>query len=70
MNRSPVISSNIASIGYDHANQVLEIEFKNGSLYQYYGVSDELHRALIGAESHGVFFNQTIKGRFGDRRVG
>lgn len=39
MERQYVSSSNIASIGYDPDNQVLEIEFLSGAVYQYY-VSD------------------------------
>ena len=30
MNREPVSSSNIASIGYDVSSETLEIEFHNG----------------------------------------
>ena len=35
MERQYVSSSNIASIGYDPDNQVLEIEFLSGAVYQY-----------------------------------
>ena len=38
MERQYVSSSNIASIGYDPDNQVLEIEFLSGAVYQYYDV--------------------------------
>ena len=36
MERQYVSSSNIASIGYDPDNLVLEIEFLSGAVYQYY----------------------------------
>lgn len=38
MNRKSVTSSNIASIGYDETSETLEIEFKNGGVYQYFDV--------------------------------
>lgn len=36
MKRIPVSSTNVASVGYE--NQVLEVEFLNGSVYQYFYV--------------------------------
>ncbi len=36
MDRTPVSSSNLASVGYDSESMVLEIEFLNGSVYQYF----------------------------------
>jgi len=38
MKRQPVESSNLASVGYDAARQILEIEFNHGGIYQYYDV--------------------------------
>jgi hypothetical protein len=32
MTRVPVSSSNIASVGYDSENKILEIEFVNGNI--------------------------------------
>jgi hypothetical protein len=64
MNRNPVTSSNIASIGYDDASATLEIEFKNGSIYQYFDVSQREYEGLISADSHGSYLAQNIKGRY------
>jgi len=36
MNRQTVSSSNIHSIGYDVKFQILEIEFQDGGIYQYF----------------------------------
>ena len=54
MNRHQVASSNISSIGYDSATQTLEVEFHNGSVYQYYGVSESLHQQIMQASSKGT----------------
>src|SRR3546814_14208537 len=42
MNRTPVKSSQIASIGHDPSTNTLAIEFKGGKVYHY---SDEIGRA-------------------------
>lgn len=70
MNRTSVSSSNIASIGYDAARRVLEIEFLNGSVYQYSSVPESLYNGLMNASSHGSYFDSYIKkGGFAYRRI-
>jgi len=61
MERVNVVSSNIRSIGYDASARVLEVEFNNGTVYQYYDVPEELYDGLMAAESHGKFFASYIK---------
>ncbi len=61
MERTPVTSSNILSIGYDPDSCTLEMEFNNGALYQYAGVPQAEYDALMGAASHGQYFNANIK---------
>lgn len=62
MNRQPVTSSNIASIGYDVDSQTLEIEFLNGGVYQYFDVPQYVYEELMNADSHGQYLAQNIKG--------
>jgi hypothetical protein len=64
MNRQSVSSSNIASIGYDAALQILEVEFLNGSLYHYLNVPQPEYDALMAAASHGTYLNANIKSRY------
>lgn len=64
MNRTPVISSNVASIGYDTNTMMLEVEFTNGSVYQYFDVPETEYEALISASSVGKYLNQNIKARY------
>lgn len=51
MNRQPVSSSRITSVGWE--NNVLEIEFKNGAVYQYSGVSRSEYINFINSSSLG-----------------
>ncbi|HLO55364.1 MAG TPA: KTSC domain-containing protein [Saprospiraceae bacterium] len=64
MERKPVTSTNIASIGYDDNTSTLEIEFLNNSIYQYFEVPQQIYEGLMKADSHGQFLAQNIKGVF------
>ena len=61
MLREPVSSSNLQSVGYDEFNNILEIEFNNNTIYQYYGVSPHIHNGLMNNPSHGTYFDRYIK---------
>lgn len=61
MKRQPVQSSMIRSIGYDEATATLEIEFRSGEVYQYYGVEPEIYREMMKAPSHGRYFLARIR---------
>jgi hypothetical protein len=69
MQRVPVSSSTIAEIGYDEPRRILEILFKNSSVYQYFDVPPQEHQSLMQASSHGQYLNANIKGRFRYARV-
>lgn len=57
------------SIGYDEEEQVLQIEFSSGSVYQYSDVEPQMWESLQDADSTGKFFNSEIKGYYSSRRV-
>ena len=61
MERIPVQSSNLFSVGYDSQTSILEIEFNNGSIYQYSGVPQEVYEGLMNAGSKGSYFHHNIK---------
>ena len=61
MERIPIQSSNLASVGYDPENVTLEVEFSRGGIYQYYGVPQHIYEGLINASSKGNFFHHNIK---------
>ena len=42
MKRQQVESSNLSSIGYDSEDQILEVEFKHGGIYQYFEVPENI----------------------------
>lgn len=64
MNRAPVSSSNLKSVGYDPEQAILEIEFHGGRVYQYYNVPSRIYQGLMNAASHGRYHHQYIKDRY------
>ena len=69
MERVPVDSSNLASVGYDKKTFTLEIQFKSGGTYQYYGVPESIHQGLMAAESHGKYFISQVKNTYAYKKV-
>lgn len=61
MERIPVQSSSVSSVGYDRDSSTLEIEFLNGSVYQYFGVPESIYNGLMNAPSKGKFLDQFVK---------
>ena len=64
MQRVPVVSSNLVSVGYDEDAKILEIEFKQNHVYQYKDVPKNIHEGLMNADSHGIYFHRNIKDQF------
>jgi KTSC domain len=69
MNGTAVESTTLATIAYDEARGVLQLEFRSRTIYQYLGVPAIVHQALLIAPSKGSFFNQAIRGRFAYKRL-
>ena len=63
MERIPVSSSNVVSVGYDEPSLTLEVEYRAG-VYQYTGVPPETYSDLMNAGSIGAFMNDVIKPNF------
>lgn len=64
MRRTPVGSTAIFGLGYDHETSTLEVEFRSGRVLQYAGVTPDLHAWLMLAASRGGIFNRIIQGRY------
>lgn len=57
-------SSNISAIMYNPFAEVLQIDFKGGGRYRYYGVEPDKYNILVEAESKGKCFNYEIKSNY------
>lgn len=61
MERTPVESSTVASIGYDPNDATMEVEFHTGAVYLYYDVPQDFFASFMAAESKGQFANLVLK---------
>lgn len=69
MEREMVDSSTVLSIGYEPTSSTLEVEFKNGGVYQYYNVPESIYQQLMASDSKGKFMNAYIKPAYPCSRV-
>ncbi len=69
MDRTPVVSSNVGSVGYDEYSETMEVEFLSGDVYQYFGVPLHLYEQMMSAHSIGGFLNTYVKSQYGYARV-
>jgi len=63
MTRTKVKSSMLNSLSHDSDTGILEIEFSNGKVAQYEGVSHREYMEMLSAPSIGKHFNNYIKGQ-------
>lgn len=66
---TPVVSGNIAAVGWDGRNSTLYVKFKSGSQYAYSGVPETMAQAFLNAASKGKFFAKFIRDKFPTRQV-
>jgi hypothetical protein len=64
MNVISVESTTLSTVAYDDARKLLQLEFRNRTIYQYFGVCPAVHAGLLRASSKGSYFNRVIRGRF------
>ncbi len=69
MERKPVNSSRIRAVGYDPSSRTMEIEFSDGRINAYRGVSPEIHRSFMNAPSPNSFFEDRIEEDFTAQRI-
>ena len=69
MERKRVNSSRIRSAGYDPQNHTLEIEFSDGRIVSYRGVSPEVHRQFMSAPSAVSFYEDKIAENYPETRM-
>jgi hypothetical protein len=69
MERKRISSSKIRAVGYDPRGEVLEVEFSDGRVVAYSGVSPEVHRRFMNAPSPVSFFDDKIADEYSARRL-
>lgn len=69
MKPTVVESTTLAKVAYDADRAVLQLEFCDQAVYEYFGVPAEVHEALLCAPSKGSYFNRVIRGQFAYARA-
>lgn len=64
MEMTRVESSNVETVGYEEESQTLQVEFKNGGMYQYFDVPMHVYEELRDADSVGKYLAYNIKGTY------
>lgn len=59
MQRYPVSSSRISSVGWE--NDTMEVQFKDGAVYQYLDVSKQEYEAFMSSSSLGSALSRLDK---------
>ena|SRR2546423_4356269 len=62
--RVPVESSALAAVGYSPRLRAIEIEFRNGAIYRYLGVTPDVYEALLSARSKARFYDENIRHKY------
>lgn len=63
LNSSMLVAATYASDG------ILELAFRNRTIYRYFAVPPAIFLDLIAAPSQGAYFNRNIRNRFRYQRV-
>ncbi len=69
MDREPVDSEGVVSVGYDSWSKALDVEFPGGAVYRYHQVPELFYHDLMTAPSKGRFVNFYIKPYFRYERI-
>ncbi len=64
MKSTVVESTTLATVAYDADRELLQLEFRDRTIYQYFGVPADVHEALLRAPSKGCYFNRVIRRQF------
>ncbi|MFA4826358.1 MAG: KTSC domain-containing protein [Methanoregula sp.] len=69
LERMPVKSRILRSVGYDEPTKILEIEFQSGLVYRYSGVPPKVYADLMRSSEIGKYFSEKIRPQFQTKQV-
>ena len=67
MHREPIVQLRIASVGYDPAQRLLEVEYKNGRIVQYPGVPADEQEDRMSEEAFAAHLKRLKRPAFPGR---
>ena len=69
LERQPVKSRILRSVGYDESTKILEIEFQTGLVYQYLAVPPKVYADLMHSNEIGKYFSEKVRTQFRTKQV-
>jgi len=69
LERQPVKSRILRSVGYDESSKTLEIEFHSGLVYEYLGVPLKVYKDLLSSDAVGKYFSDKVRNRFRTKQM-
>jgi hypothetical protein len=69
MTRVLVDSTSVISVSYCSIRTLLDVEFRDGTRYQFFAVPEERFQDFVSADSKGSFFNRQIRNHFPFQRI-
>lgn len=67
--RQPVKSRILRSVGYDATTKILEIEFQSGLVYQYLSVPPKVYADLMRSSEIGKYFSDKVRTQFQTKQI-
>jgi hypothetical protein len=64
MDTTRVKSTTLTAVAYDGRRALLQLQFRDGTTYHYFGVPAQTHQELLDADSKGSYFNRRIRTQF------
>lgn len=65
-----VQSTNVGKVGYEPDSRTMTVEYRNGMVYSYHGVPQEIYNSAKDSESIGSYISRNVKGRYETVRRG
>jgi len=69
MPRIELNSTGLQAATYQEQLALLELEFRSGAIYRYFGVSGRTYQELLLAKSKGTYFHCHIRDRFSYAKI-
>lgn len=67
--RKPLKSEMLKSVGYDPATHEMEVEFADGSVHVYSRVPPKVHKDLMKAKKVAYYFGKKVRTHYSSREV-
>jgi hypothetical protein len=69
LERQPVKSRILRSMGYNDSTKILEIEFQNGLVYQFLEVPPKIYADLVRSAEIGKYFTDKVRTKFKSKQI-